>query len=217
MKKILVYSFLTFTLIFSQKIIAQNKADLVDQIKTDLSWCDGMLVERHVTINADKNCWALLLDKTLTNQGAKYYKVAGYSIAYFAKHMGWGDLTEKDGYDYGDKEKQEVMAQIADAFKGKISFTLDAAAMPSTKLNYQLMMRYTSTIFDFVKDPAHQSGIENWKPKGGEMHLKLAMSNKVKDIVVTTDGKNFTVTAPFLSEPDGWDSKIKKGLTKGGN
>jgi hypothetical protein len=194
-----------------------GKPELVDQVKTDYSWCDGMLVDRHVTIKAGKECWTLLLDKDQTNQGAKWYRNMGYAITYFAKHMGWGDLTGKDGYDYGDKEKQNEMEQIANPFKNKISFTLDAAGMPCTKLYYELMMRYTGSISDFLENPPYHSGVQNWKPKSGEMHITLIMSNKVKDLAVTTDGKNFTITAPYIAEPVDWGTKLKKGLTKGGN
>jgi hypothetical protein len=215
MKKLLFAFLLTISIVLG--CFAQTgKAELITQVK-QVSWCDGMLADRHCVINVSNDCWVKLLDQNQTAQGAKWFRNMGYAITYFAKYMNWGNLTDKDGYDYGDKEKQTAMEEIADSFKTKISFTLDANDMPCTQANYELMMRYMGTIYDFLQQPDYQSHINGWKPKSGEMHIKLALSNKIKDIAVTTDGNNFIVTAPFINEPDDWNTKMIKGLAKGGS
>jgi hypothetical protein len=217
MKKTLVLTLFAAILFLPSMGKAQSKETLIEQIKADYSWCRGMLADKFTTINVSKDCWAQLLNKDLTAQGAKWYAGLGYSIMYFAKYMGWGDLTDKDGTDYGDKEKQAEMEQIANQFKTKVSITLDAMEMPSKQNYYDLMMRYLSSIGDFIQDPPYQTRIEKWKPKSGEMHIKLVMSSKVKDIGVSTDGKNFVVAAPYLQEPVDWTTKLIKGLAKGGH
>lgn len=48
------------------------------------------------------------------------------------------------------------------------------------------------------------------------MLVTLIVAPTAKDVTVTTDGSNFTVTAPSSVEPTEWNGKIKRGLAEGG-
>jgi hypothetical protein len=206
------------TVILGLSLQAQDKKEeLLDQVK-EMSWCNAMLVDRHCTINVPDECWTKLVNKKEVMEGYSSLWKMGNSIVAFAKYMQWGDdLSSKNGDAFVKKEDQKEIEAIADAFKSKISFKIDATGMPCSGKNYELMMRYLDAIVRFVKDPVYGSGVDQWKPKSGEMHIALIISNTVKDIVVKTDGKNFTITAPYINEPNDWIGKIDKGLAKGGS
>ncbi len=216
MKKIMMLLFAT--VICMQSLVAQEKKEaLVDQVK-EMSWRNAMLVDRHCTINIPDECWTKLLEKKDSYAGYSTFWHIGNSIIAFAKYMEWGDdLSKKSDDKFVKKEDQKEIEEIADAFKTKISFKVDATGMPCSQKNYELVIRYMNPIIEFLANPVSYSSVDNWKPKGSEMHISLVMSNKVKDIVVTTDGKNFTITAPYINEPSAWDTKIHKGLAKGGS
>jgi hypothetical protein len=216
MKQIIVLFFATVVLGLSLQA-QDKKEELIDQVK-ESSWLYSMLVDRHCTFNLPDECWTHLLANRDSYSGKNTCWYLGNSLVAFAKYMEWGDdLSRKNSDSRVTKEEQKEMEGMADAFKTKFSFKIDATGMPCSKKNYELIIRYTGAIYEFLNNPVSRSEVDQWKPKTGEMHIALVMSNTVKDIVVKTDGKNFTITAPYINEPSAWDSKIYKGLAKGGS
>ena len=205
------------TTLFTMQVSAQqtqHTADLVAGAKEKYDWVGSTVAERTVKANLTEECWTMFLDPNAYVNGYKWFSGWGYAIAQFAKHMGW-DKSIDETVAYGDSDKKARIEKQVDTYKDKVSFTLDMGKMPCTDENARLMWRYTNAISGYIEsDVMYGAG---WKPKSGQMHIKMVMSNTVKDVAVTTDGKNFVVTMPYPNEPLEWDVKIKRGLKKGGS
>lgn len=190
----------------------RNTADAIAKSKEVGNYAAAATAEQCVTIKAPEGCWKFLGDENSTASAVNWLGYQGRYLASFAKYMGWADVTDKSP-SYGDADgKKEVDNEVA-KFKNKVSLLLDAGDMPCTEENCKLMMRYGTTPGELMQELLDYNG--TWKPKSGEMHVKVVMSEKAKDIAVTSDGKNFTVTCPWKAEPNEWDTKIKNGLKKG--
>lgn len=212
MKKIILF---VIAITSIMKGFAQgNMTEIIDHCKQVGSYTAATVGEKCIDIKAPEGCWKWIGDPNHVASGSNWIDYQGRYLAAFAKYMGWSNVMDESP-SYGDTDKKKFVESEVDGFKNKISLLLDAGDMPCTEENCKLMMRYGATPGEFMEELLNYSG--TWKPKSGEMHVKVIMSGKVSDIQVTTDGKNFTVTAPWKAEPSEWDTKIKNGLKKGGN
>lgn len=205
---------LILTTLFVVGFAQDHMKDITNHVKETGSYTAGAVGEKSVTIKAPEACWKWIGDDNHVASGSNWVAYQGRYLAAFAKYMGWSDVYDLSP-SYGDTDMKKQIDGEVDGFKNKISLVLDAGDMPCTEENVKLMMRYGSTPGEFMEELLSYNS--TWKPKGGEMHVKVVMSGKVDDINVTTDGKNFTVTAPWKGEPREWDTKIDNGLKKGGN
>lgn len=191
-----------------------NFTEVIDHVKKTGSYTAAVVGEKCITIKAPEGCWKWLGDDASTASASNWINYQGRYLASFAKYMGWSEVADKSP-SYGDADEKKFVESEVESFKSKVSLVLDAGDMPCTEENCKLMMRYAGTPGEFMEELLSYSS--TWKPKSGEMHVKVVMSSKVTDIQVTTDGKNFTVTCPWKKEPTEWDTKIENGLKKGGN
>lgn len=212
MKKLLMTLLATITI--TQSFAQGNMATAIDDAKKSGSYTAAVVGENCITIKAPEDCWKYLGDNASTASASNFINYQGRYLAAFAKYMGWSDVADKSP-SYGDDDGKKFVEDEVKIFKGKVSLSLDAGDMPCTEENCKLMMRYASTPGEFMEELLSYKS--SWKPKSGEMHVKVLMSSTVKDIDVKTDGKNFTVTCPWKNEPSEWDSKIDAGLKKGGS
>lgn len=208
------------SLLFVQ-LYAQNKTELVSRIAEEHLWLNSMMVNKFVTLNLSKNCWeAVFANKS--PQGIDHFSRWGGALVEYAKLMDFGDLDALGGLakGAGEKANRPKMETLSDGMKGRFSFTIQAATMPCDELAYRLLMGYSATIRDFVSNGSGSTlGVNRgWRPRAGVMFITLVMSANAKDVSITIspDGKNFTVTAPSQTEVNEWDTKIEKGLARGG-
>lgn len=191
-----------------------NMATIIEHAKKNYNYGSAVTGEKCVTIKAPEGCWKYLLDENSAASAVTWLANAGRGLAVFAKYMGWSDVADESP-SWGDNDKKKFIENEVDGFKNKVSLVMDAGDMPCNEENCKLMERYAITVPEYMTELQDYSS--TWKPKSGEMHVRVVMSGTIKDIQVTTDGKNFTVTAPWKAEPNEWDTKIKSGLKKGGN
>jgi hypothetical protein len=125
----------------------------------------------------------------------------------FGKQMGWGDAYQYSNSGSGSKDEWKPRIEtMLTGWKPKFTFEIKPDTPACDNMNFDLSMRYLTTIGSVMKD---------WKPSSGQAHVVYVPSATAKDISVTKspDGK-IVVKAPINSEPSEWDSKIEKGFKR---
>ncbi len=198
-----------------------QKAELGQQIKEGYSWMQGVAFEHMATLNLSETLWEAVLDKDKNPQGMKHFAALGTALIqchdylYDTKMMG-----KCDGYAYPSEDVKSDCEKEIIADKNKIHVTINGAAIKFTPASYRLLMGYTSSVDNFISAGTSGYGFNRkWRPKTKELHIIIDLSDKAKDIAVkwSADGKTATVTGPAYNEVEGWDTKIGKGLERGGS
>jgi hypothetical protein len=221
-KRLLSIFFLNLFCLISQ-VQAQaklDKAELVEQLKEKRIWLDGLLVDKFITLNLSPACWQ---EFNKDDIGVDHFSRWGRAIADLSDFIGTGNLNEISGFGVDavtEKQNRPKAQELAKNMDGKFSFTIQAADLTCDPMAFRLLQGYSTAIRDFIANGSTTHGFNRgWRPASGQMHIALVLSNKVKDIsvVISPDKKKFTVTGPSHTEVSEWDTKIYRGLERGGN
>jgi hypothetical protein len=197
----------------------EGKAALVSELADSRSYFEGKMIESFTNFNLTPQCWARVLDKKGDNNGFDEFPWINVAVVGYLKTMEIADLSKLNQY---SKEPEDIaeMNKVINANKDNFQFTLNSDSTCRTKAQYKLLLGYASSVYGFFSDSSSSDGIgRGWRPKSAKVNLIVNVNAKFKDIqvIISPDGKNFTVNAPSENEPDIWDPKIKDGLRKGGS
>jgi hypothetical protein len=224
-KKIKMKKVLSFAIVVLLSISSWGQAqkeELVQRIKEgySYSWMQGAAFDNMATVNLSETMWTALLDDNKIPQGMKQFAALGTALIqchdylYDTKMMGKCDGYSRPSEGVKSDCEKEIIAD-----KNKIHVTINGSSIKFTPSSYRLLMGYTTSVDNFISAGTSSWGFNrNWRPKTKELHIIIELSDKAKDIAVkwSTDGKTATVTGPAYNEVEQWDSKIGKGLERGG-
>lgn len=189
----------------------QDKSELASAVY-DYSincWWRSFIVEKLMNFKVSPGCWTKLMDKD--GWGVKTVNNFAYSLGDYGKAHGMGDLEAAESANNNDRMANKPrVEEMVNAMKGKVSFTLVADGIKCSDSEWDLVHRYMGTVGEFMGS--------GWTPRGGAAFVTLVVSPTARDVsvAINPDGQHFTVTAPADVEPAEWDSKITKGLQRGG-
>jgi len=126
----------------------------------------------------------------------------------FGKRMGWGDAYQFSNSGSGTKDEWKPRIEgMLTTWKPKFEFEMKPDTQTCDNMNFDLSMRYLTTIGDVLKG--------DWKPSSGVAKIVYVPSATAKDVSVTKspDGK-IIVKAPMNTEPDDWSGKIERGFKR---
>jgi hypothetical protein len=198
-----------------------QKDELVQQIKDDYSHMTGATVDHMVTLNLSESMWKNVTDPNVYPQGKEqFYRLGGSMIECHDYLFDTQMIGKCDGASYPtDATKSDCEKEII-ADKDKIHVTVNGASIKYTELGHRLMFGYLTCITDFIGKGANNYGFSrSWRPKTGQIHIVLELSETAKEISVkwTADFKTATITGPVNREAGDWSTIIGKGLERGGN
>ncbi len=176
---------------------------------------DAALIDKFVTFNLSASCWDAMFDPNRTSPGVNFFSDFGTAIARHGKIMGYGDLPNLD-----PRSNQEEIDQSIRRMDGKFSVVIQATDVVCNKVGWDYITGYLGAIRDFISDDSNGSRAmgTGWRPRGGQMHIALVATPKVKDISVAIDstGSKFTVSGPTNIELTAWFDRIGDGMRRGG-
>ena len=156
-----------------------------------------------------------MFDPNRTSPGVNFFSDFGTAIARHGKIMGYGDLPNLD-----PRSNQEEIDQSIRRMDGKFSVVIQATDVVCNKVGWDYITGYLGAIRDFISDDSNGSRAmgTGWRPRGGQMHIALVATPKVKDISVAIDstGSKFTVSGPTNIELTAWFDRIGDGMRRGG-
>jgi hypothetical protein len=219
MKKLffLFIAIVTVTIVSGQN----QKSQITQKVKENLSWLAGTAVDNLVTVNISQSLWTAVLDDNKNPQGQDQFYRLGSAIIDCHDYLYDTKKAERcDPYNYPtDAAKTDCEKEII-ADKNKLNIAINAANIKFTEISYRLLFGYTGTVTEYLRNGSGTYGFSHgWRPKTKELHIIVELSDKVKDISVawSTDGKTATISGPAYTEVNDWNTKINKGLERGGS
>lgn len=190
---------------------AAQKQEVVARILEDGSgnnYWQSYLFDSAISFDIPADGWTALQ----TPSGITVASGLALSLGYYAKEQGLGDLEKIESANNNDRKANRPRVKAAvDDMKGKFSFSVRGQGVKYDSATTALFFRYLGFMGEFL-------GSRHWTPKGGSAAVTFVFSPTAKDasVSISPDNKTFTVTAPANDEPSEWDSKISKGLIRGG-
>lgn len=204
---------------YSISTFAQSpKEELGLKLKEDFSWMSGTVVDQLVKINISQSLWDVIIANEKFPKGIKSFDYLGSYLMETHDYMYDSHMKGRCDDRPSKDMKKDCEAELI-ASKNKLNLTINAPKIKYTDISYRLLMGYLSTVDSFLGNTSCSYGFNRgWRPKTAELHLIIELSETAKDIKVTwsSDGKTGTVTGPAYNEVNEWDSKIWKGLDRGG-
>jgi hypothetical protein len=203
------------------KAQAQNmNEELSLKIKEQYSWLSGTIIENMVTLNLSETLMKAVVEGEKFPNGVKNFNSLGVSIMECHDFLYEPKLFGRcDAYSYLSADvKRDCEKEVQD-IKGKINVSINASKIKFTEISYRLLMGYTTAIEGFLSKNTGTYGFNrDWRPKTKELHIIIELSELAKDIKVewSPDGKIAKVIGPAYSEVNEWDTKIGRGLERGG-
>lgn len=207
---ITVVCIMTQSSAFAQDLSKQKElSDAVYQYSINC-WWRAFIVQKLMSFRLSPGCW----DKMLENDGwgIKTVNNVAVDIGEYAKRLGYGDLEAAESANNNDRNANKPrVEQMVDGLKDKITVDVQADGIKCSDSEWDLLHRYLGVLGEFLARG-------DWTPRGGAAHITMVASGVAKDIsvAISPDGKHFTITAPVEVEPSEWDTKITKGLQRGG-
>jgi hypothetical protein len=203
------------------KAQAQNMSEELSlKIKEQYSWLSGTIIENMVTLNLSETLMKAVVEGEKFPNGVKNFHSLGVSIMECHDFLYEPKLFGRcDAYSYPSADVKKDCEKEVQDIKGKINVSINASKIKFTEISYRLLMGYTTAIDGFLSKNTGSYGFNrDWRPKTKELHIIIELSELAKDIKVewTPDGKTAKVTGPAYSEVNEWDTKIGRGLERGG-
>lgn len=164
-----------------------------------------VLTKMH-TFKVGKKCLARLGDK---KEGALHAaSFATRDVLEYVKDIGGDDWVQIEGQSANDKAfNRDLVAKSMDAFKGKLSITINVEGDDCDAKGNSLWLRYWTTA---------ATALRNYPPRAGKVAIAINVTSKVKAVsaVAAGDGSTFTITAPRDIEASAWSDKIDTAFKK---
>lgn len=197
---------------FCQNDPNQAKQELVQGLNeyTIGSLYKPLILKNIISFEMSPAWWTRMNDKD--QKGLHALSFATPDLNEFAKRMGWGDAAAFENAGNGTKEEwKPKIEQVLSQWRPKFSFAFKPDSAKCDSANFDLSLRYLTSLASFL-------ATSDWKPASGVAYITLVPSATAKDISVSIskDGKSFTVIAPDEIEPSEWDTKMQRGLKRGG-
>jgi hypothetical protein len=192
---------------------ASEKDELVQLIyeraNQDNYW-QSYLFDSVVSFDVPADAWRAFHEE----KGVQVAMGIANGIGDYARYLKNTDLRKIDTANNNDRKGNRPRVKAAiDGLKGKISFTLRGQGVIYDAPAKALLFRYLNFMSGFL---GQRYG--RFVPRGGSAAVTFVFSATATDVSVSVspDAKTFTVTAPVHDEPNEWDSKIRKGMNRGG-
>jgi hypothetical protein len=212
---------LLFALTLFSKVYAQNlKEEFSLKIKEQYSWLTGTIVENLVDLNLSESLMKAVVENEKFPNGVKQFHSLGNSMMECHDYLYEPKLAGRcDAYSYPSADMKIDCEKETIALKNKVKVSVNAQKIKFTETSYRLLMGYITAVDGFMtKNSSNYGFSRDWRPKTNELHFIIELSELAKDIKVdwSPDGKTAKVTGPAYIEVNEWDTKIGKGLERGG-
>ena len=190
-----------------------GKAELVERVFTEQSYLHSQIIDKCFSFRMSPACWAKFSDPANTSNQSGFGAMRYWCrfVTAYAKREGFGDLEALQGNSKDEeKDNRPQMDEIIDKLRTKFSLTVEAPTNCTIK-GYELLMRYPYDVLNRIGERSPY-----WSPKSGEAHFRVVLTPGVNAIAVkiSPDGKQFTVTAPALTEVVNDNDSIGRGLER---
>ncbi|MGE0490752.1 MAG: hypothetical protein AB7S38_16215 [Vulcanimicrobiota bacterium] len=196
---------MALTMLWCAPGIADQKADLVQAVRSDGFPLEAEVMARYVEVEMSPEWWAIMLDPGEERGARQSLRIVVSNMIALANNMGWGDLARLD-QDSGRKGNSPPVLAMMDSWKDKLAVKLVLGFTPDDTSKKQ-----TVDGLDRLGYPIGSVA----QPRSGKFFLTATYDPAATDIKasMSSDASTYSLTLPAYTS---WSqSKVDAVMKRG--